>query len=313
MTKKIFISYSRRDAPEAQRLLDVLQLIGYEVWLDQARLRIGENWWSEILAGIRNSAVVICVVSPAWLASEACKAEAKYAMATNRRLLTVLTDQITPSALPHELAGLHAGPISNITQISAAIEAAPPVPLPERLPEPPPMPLGWAIVQAVVRTTDHLDADVQSPVVGFLVTKARSPVLKERRLARRLAGEFRERPDATEALRAILDETFGPGRAIVFPVIGALLGGLALTHLLWVTSSYLYLDGLVDQLTGFSRGTARGVLAVNFLLGVAGLVLCGVAVHRRVRNGKVALAICSVGLLGVFLDALLKVQWPFVW
>jgi hypothetical protein len=99
----------------------------------------------------------------------------------------------------------------------------------------------------------------------------------------------------------------------VFPVVGATLGGLALTHLLWVTSFYDYLDNVLDQLVGFERGPARGVLTVNLVLGAIGVVLCAVAVRKRVRTGKIGLVLCIVAIVGAVLDSLIKVKWPIAW
>jgi hypothetical protein len=309
VAKRIFISYSREDEQPARHLRDTLSLLGYRVWFDQADLKLGDHWWNTILEGIRTADVVIVVASPAWLVSNACEAERDYMRDTRRPVLPVLVDQAGAGVLPSDLAWIQAKHISEIHEIKNAIDAAPAIPLPDPPPSAPEPPWGWQMVATAVQLPVKLSADVQNSVVGFLVKKARSPDLTERRQARRLAGEFLQRADLGPSLRGILLDTLG--RVAVFPVIGAVLGGLALTHLLWVTSSYTYLDSLLDQLVGYTRGTARGVLAVNFALGVIGLTLCGVAVHRHVRTGRVGLALCLVAILGVVLDSVFKVQWPF--
>lgn len=312
MAKKIFISYSRHDEREVRYLVGALRASGYpDVWLDRAELRLGQNWWDRILSGIRESAVVILVVSRRWLDADACRAERDYAMATKRTVLAVLTDHFDAGSLPPDLAHLQASSIHDTEEIKKALDDAEPAELPDPLPEPRPMPLGWQMVETAVKTPD-LDVDIQSSIVEFLIDKARSPDRKRRQQARRLADEFRGRTDLAQSIRAILHYML-PGRVAVYPVVGAVLGGLALTHLLWVSSVYVFLDSLVDQLTGFARGTARGVLTVNFLLGLTGLVLCGVAVRRHIRTGKVGLGLCLLAILGVVLDSLIMVKWPIAW
>jgi hypothetical protein len=54
-TQSIFISYMREDIAAARQLYDAITGIGGDVWLDEQRLRPGDAWESEILAGIRRT------------------------------------------------------------------------------------------------------------------------------------------------------------------------------------------------------------------------------------------------------------------
>ena len=293
MATSIFISYSRHDEREARFLGQTLEKLGYRVWIDQAELRMGEDWWRGILHAIREHDVAILVVSRAWLESDACTAERNYVRAVHRHVLPVLGHGAEPDILPADLLPIQAGQISDIRRITDAVDRLAPRPLPDPLPPEPPMPIGWQVVAAAVDARDELDVDVQLTAVRFLLDKTRSPDPAKRQRARRLAAAFARRPDLAPPIREVL-----PRRANHLPVIGAVLGGLALTHLLWVSGAYVYLDSVLDRLVGVTRGTARGVLTVNFLLGAVGLVLCGVAVRSGTRNGRVGLALCLVAIVG---------------
>src|SRR5262245_51095997 len=66
MTKgRVFLSYGHRDATElALRLRSDLQTAGYGVWQDADGIRAAHAWTDEIRAGIRESDLVIALLSP---------------------------------------------------------------------------------------------------------------------------------------------------------------------------------------------------------------------------------------------------------
>jgi hypothetical protein len=59
----VFISYSRKDATFAEALREHVQAAGFEVWMDSI-LPAGFDWRQEIDAAIRESFVILVVVSP---------------------------------------------------------------------------------------------------------------------------------------------------------------------------------------------------------------------------------------------------------
>jgi WD40 repeat protein len=62
---QIFLSYGHRDAMElALRLRDELEGAGYSVWQDAKRIRAGHAWTDEIRQGLRESDLVIALLSP---------------------------------------------------------------------------------------------------------------------------------------------------------------------------------------------------------------------------------------------------------
>jgi len=62
---KVFLSYGRKDAREvAERIERDLIAAGYEVWLDVKRIGSGSQWQQEIEQGLRDSQVVVSLLSP---------------------------------------------------------------------------------------------------------------------------------------------------------------------------------------------------------------------------------------------------------
>lgn len=62
---RIFLSYGHRDATElALRLRTDLETAGYSVWQDEARIRAGHAWTDEIRQGLRESDLVLALLSP---------------------------------------------------------------------------------------------------------------------------------------------------------------------------------------------------------------------------------------------------------
>jgi WD40 repeat protein len=62
---RVFLSYGVRDASEiAERLRCDLAARGYDVWQDVKRLRAGRPWDEDVPEGLRNSQVVLALLSP---------------------------------------------------------------------------------------------------------------------------------------------------------------------------------------------------------------------------------------------------------
>jgi hypothetical protein len=61
----LFLSYGHRDATELTlRLRSDLETAGYSVWQDESRIRAGSAWTDEIRQGLRDSDLVIALLSP---------------------------------------------------------------------------------------------------------------------------------------------------------------------------------------------------------------------------------------------------------
>ena len=62
---RVFLSYGVHDASElAERLRHDFTARGYQVWWDVNRIRAGRPWDEEVQMGLRNSQVVLALLSP---------------------------------------------------------------------------------------------------------------------------------------------------------------------------------------------------------------------------------------------------------
>lgn len=96
----LFISYSRREAPFVDHLLDHLEDLGFPVWLDYHSLVLAQPWQEQIFAGIDGAEIVLLVVSEAALASKNVESEWRRALAQGKRIILVIFAAV---ALPPEL------------------------------------------------------------------------------------------------------------------------------------------------------------------------------------------------------------------
>jgi hypothetical protein len=103
---KIFISHSSKDKDWVRRFDKRLRQAGYDTWLDEREIEIGDALAASISQGLRNAKIVVVVVSAASLASKWLRYELD--IATERmvnghcRVLPVLIDDVE---VPPELAG----------------------------------------------------------------------------------------------------------------------------------------------------------------------------------------------------------------
>src|SRR3954471_496245 len=62
---RLFLSYGHADATElALRLHQELESAGYCVWQDERRIRAGHGWTDEIRQGLRDSDLVVALLTP---------------------------------------------------------------------------------------------------------------------------------------------------------------------------------------------------------------------------------------------------------
>ena len=100
MKPNIFISYSRREVPFVNDLVDNLEDHGLYVWLDYRSLVPGTPWAGQIDKGIQESDVVLLVVSKASMASEYVELEWKQVLKLDKRIILVIFEAVD---LPPEL------------------------------------------------------------------------------------------------------------------------------------------------------------------------------------------------------------------
>ena len=71
----VFISYSRKDADYAQKLAAKLRQELFDVWIDQSKIRNGDEWWEEIEKAITDCVIFLIIMSPDSKASKWVKRE----------------------------------------------------------------------------------------------------------------------------------------------------------------------------------------------------------------------------------------------
>ena len=144
----LFISYSSQDRSTVDALTNALRKGQQQVWFDQ-ELGGGDSWWNKILEQIRSCDVFVVALSNNWLQSKPSQAELRYAQALNRPILPVRIGDIdsmrvNPRAalqiIDYREPSVDAG-IQLVTAVHAM--QSKPAPLPEPLPEEPPVPFGY--------------------------------------------------------------------------------------------------------------------------------------------------------------------------
>jgi hypothetical protein len=103
--RKLFVSYARENKHEVDQLVDLLELAGYEVWVDR-KLRGGQSWWQEVLRAIADSDAFIAIVSRDAINSTACRRELDWAEKLQKPVLPVAVEPLS-MALPSRLASRH--------------------------------------------------------------------------------------------------------------------------------------------------------------------------------------------------------------
>src|ERR1039457_2021605 len=89
-TPRIFISYAHRDGGEmAMRIKGDLERLGFDVWLDQDRMKGGDRWSSEIEKALDGADVVLALLSEASFISDVCRAEQEWGIDAGKRVIPV--------------------------------------------------------------------------------------------------------------------------------------------------------------------------------------------------------------------------------
>lgn len=103
---KVFISYSRRDAPAVDRVATELERRGFQVWVDRSGLVGGADWTTEIVAAIREADAFVVVLSRWSIASDDVANELHLAGERKLPVFPVLLETVEiPETLAYHLAG----------------------------------------------------------------------------------------------------------------------------------------------------------------------------------------------------------------
>lgn len=125
---RIFLSYSRRDAPEVADIRSFLDQNGFETLIDIDDILPEEDWKRRLERLIDTSDVVVFFLSPDSLASEHCGWEVEHAARRGKRLLPVVLRDAAQEFVPSRLQQLNylflRGEIerrSNITRLAETL------------------------------------------------------------------------------------------------------------------------------------------------------------------------------------------------
>lgn len=178
---QIFLSHSSDDKDRVTELCNVLEELGYPVWIDN-RLAGGQEWWDRILAEIRASDYFGITLTQSTIRSEACQRECEYALALNKVVLPfrleddVDIEMLDPSLSRLQIINYGSGDKAGTLQLVRALNNLPePAPLPDPLPPPPEIPLSYVSkILSEINRRDVLSQDEQITIVFKLRDHLRS-------------------------------------------------------------------------------------------------------------------------------------------
>ncbi|NGY65892.1 toll/interleukin-1 receptor domain-containing protein [Lentzea sp. NEAU-D13] len=216
---RVFISYAQEDRVQADHLKQRLLDLGHTPWSDSG-LHGGQAWWDEILDRIRGSDALLLLISPAFLASQACLLERRYASLLGKHLVPVMVAPVPHHVLPTELAPLqivdyvHPGEAAAYAFARAAATIQPSRGLPHPLPPPPPVPLSYLNGVRDRMGRPSLTMDEQLEIIELLGRGARAEDSEERRAAHDLLQMLSRRTDLYESASRRLHEHLMSGQYV---------------------------------------------------------------------------------------------------
>jgi len=283
---KLFVSYNRDDRTAVNRIVAELRSHQHEVWTDE-HLTAAQTWWTKILDRIEEADAVVLALSPAYLSSEACTRERRYAADCHRPLVPVGVAPFLDVALPGELASIeYAKSQGELITALAALPETPALPIPK--PDRPPTPLLPYILLRDEICTKRLEMEQQFGIIAELHLYSRSPDPAERASGRWLLDDVAKSPHLFAAPARLLQE-WRPEETTTTPwtaILGAALGGIGLTNLLIVIGVYRIVPRPLDFVTP------------NVVLALLGAILCSFALRRHLVSALIGLAVCLVSIAG---------------
>ncbi|MDA2891257.1 sensor domain-containing protein [Mycolicibacterium sp. BiH015] len=199
-----FICCAGRDRALVEPLLKALRRARHTVWIDE-ELTGGEAWWRTILDEIRACEVFIVALSKNMLESKACQAELRYAQDLGKPILPVQIGPLDNMRI-NPLAHMQVIDYRNPT-IDTGIELVSSVhtrrstanPLPDPLPEEPPIPFAYLMRLASTISSPTLTAQQQTTLVAELKAglEEDGDDISARNDITQLLCMLRDRPDVT--------------------------------------------------------------------------------------------------------------------
>jgi tetratricopeptide (TPR) repeat protein len=104
---RIFLSYSRSDAPLAETWVRLLKEAGHEVLIDRADIAAGEDWRKRLVDLIAGADTIVVLLGPRSAVSEVCIWEAEESARQGKRILPLLIEPLGTAIAAPVLAARH--------------------------------------------------------------------------------------------------------------------------------------------------------------------------------------------------------------
>jgi len=117
---RVFISYSRRDAIQADELVSFLESEGFDVAIDTRDLPFGQRWQAELEDRIRECEVTIWLVSDASIRSDWCQWEIRTVERYGKRLFPIALERVPPDLLPAQIGSIQLFPRIGVLNMTDA-------------------------------------------------------------------------------------------------------------------------------------------------------------------------------------------------
>lgn len=97
---EVFLSYSSASQPWVRKFTEALTASGVSTWFDAHEILPGERWQAQIEKALRQSRVLIMVLTPESVQRAWTFFELGAALADGKRIVPVLSDDVDPSTIP---------------------------------------------------------------------------------------------------------------------------------------------------------------------------------------------------------------------
>jgi hypothetical protein len=119
--RDVFLSYKSEDRPFAEDVRRKLKKKTLEVFLDQASIQPGSDWQDALFDALRQSRVLLFLVTHNSLQSDWCRQEAFAALALKKRVICALRN-VSPRDLPVPLNRFQAVEVQTDSQFKKLIQ-----------------------------------------------------------------------------------------------------------------------------------------------------------------------------------------------
>lgn len=123
---KVFISYSHNDSEWVREFANALKDLNVAVWLDEWEIAAGESLIDALEAGLRESAVIVAVLSPSNVVSPNVLFELGFAVGMGKRLIAIFSRDVVTSTIPFDLRSrrflIQGRPDETAREVAAALK-----------------------------------------------------------------------------------------------------------------------------------------------------------------------------------------------